>query len=114
MTEKYYLAHDILAYYERNNESERLGSGAGLLEFARTKELVRRFLMPPPIRVLYPVVSKRSIPAMPLRPEQMPSQDESTSLPSGESIPMPVITTRRLAIPLHLSSLLIMDWNSCQ
>jgi len=41
-------------------------------------------------------------------------QDESTSLPSGESIPMPVITTRRLAIPLHLSSLLIMDWNSCQ
>jgi ubiquinone/menaquinone biosynthesis C-methylase UbiE len=52
MTEKYYLAHDILAYYERNNESERLQSGAGLLEFARTKELVRRFLMPPPAIVL--------------------------------------------------------------
>jgi len=31
MTEKYYLAPDILAYYERNNEAGRLQSGRGFL-----------------------------------------------------------------------------------
>jgi ubiquinone/menaquinone biosynthesis C-methylase UbiE len=43
---------EILAYYERFAEESRLRSGPGLLEFARTTELLGRTLPPPPARIL--------------------------------------------------------------
>lgn len=43
---------DILGYYERFAEAERLSRGAGQLELARTQELLARFLPPPPAEVL--------------------------------------------------------------
>jgi ubiquinone/menaquinone biosynthesis C-methylase UbiE len=42
----------ILAYYGRNRESDRLFSGLGMLEFARTREIVARHLPPLPAVVL--------------------------------------------------------------
>jgi ubiquinone/menaquinone biosynthesis C-methylase UbiE len=52
MSNRPHLAPDILAYYERAVEADRLSSGTGRLEYARTRELVKRFLMPPPAVVL--------------------------------------------------------------
>ena len=43
---------EILSYYEGIDEAERLGRGAGLLEFARMQELIGRFLPAPPGVVL--------------------------------------------------------------
>jgi 2-polyprenyl-3-methyl-5-hydroxy-6-metoxy-1,4-benzoquinol methylase len=43
---------DVRAYYEQGREAGRLLTGGGLLEFARTQEIVRRHLPPPPARVL--------------------------------------------------------------
>jgi len=43
---------DVLAYYGRGHEAGRLLAGAGRLELARTQEIVRRHLPPPPARVL--------------------------------------------------------------
>lgn len=40
------------AYYERDEEDERLGGGVGLLELLRTKELVLRYLPPAPASVV--------------------------------------------------------------
>ena len=37
---------DVLEYYGANIEAERLARGAGALEFARTKEILGRFLEP--------------------------------------------------------------------
>ncbi|HWG57090.1 MAG TPA: methyltransferase domain-containing protein [Gaiellaceae bacterium] len=45
------MDHDVLEYYERGEERDRLATG-GWLEFARTKEVLERFLPPPPARVL--------------------------------------------------------------
>jgi ubiquinone/menaquinone biosynthesis C-methylase UbiE len=42
----------ILGHYGTGYELERLGEGASRIEFARTKELLRRFLPPPPATVL--------------------------------------------------------------
>lgn len=39
---------DVRAYYERGEERDRLASGAGLLEYLRTQELVLRHLPPAP------------------------------------------------------------------
>lgn len=48
------LDPEIRSYYEQGEEQERLsgGSPTGPLELARTRELLQRFLPPPPARVL--------------------------------------------------------------
>ena len=43
---------EIRAHYESGVERGRLGGGTSRLEFARTKELLERFLPPPPALVL--------------------------------------------------------------
>jgi ubiquinone/menaquinone biosynthesis C-methylase UbiE len=43
---------EIQDYYQQNNEAQRLAQGAGLLEFLRTQEIVRRYLPPPPAVIL--------------------------------------------------------------
>ena len=43
---------EILSYYERIDEANRLARGSGSLEFARMQEIIRRFLPPPPGVVL--------------------------------------------------------------
>ena len=43
---------DMLSYYERFDEANRLKRGAGLLETARMRELIHRFLPSPPAVVL--------------------------------------------------------------
>ena len=43
---------EILSYYEGIDEAGRLGRGAGLLEFARMRELIGRFVPAPPGVVL--------------------------------------------------------------
>jgi SAM-dependent methyltransferase len=42
---------ELRAYYERGEERDRLAAGKGLLEFARTAEIVLRHLPPAPARV---------------------------------------------------------------
>ena len=44
--------NEMISYYERFDEAGRLGKGGGLLEFARMRELILRFLPPAPIEVL--------------------------------------------------------------
>lgn len=46
------LPEEITRYYEDGAEEGRLASGAGRLELARTRELVRRYLPPPPAVIL--------------------------------------------------------------
>src|ERR1700761_9625098 len=55
-----------------------------------------RFLISPPKWVGKLGVSKRSLGAMPLPRARMFDQAPATSLPTGETIPRPVMTTRRL------------------
>ncbi len=43
---------EILAYYQGTREEQRLRSGWGSLEFARTQEVIQRHLPPPPAAVL--------------------------------------------------------------
>jgi len=43
---------NILSYYENYDEQGRLGRGSGALEFARMRDLIGRFLAPPPGVVL--------------------------------------------------------------
>ena len=43
---------EFLSYYESFDEANRLKRGAGLLEIARMRELIQRFLPPPPTVVL--------------------------------------------------------------
>jgi SAM-dependent methyltransferase len=43
---------EVLDYYDRFPEESRLASGAFRLEFERTKEILGRFLPPPPARVI--------------------------------------------------------------
>ena len=50
----------------------------------------------PPKRTGNADTSKRVIGPMPLSPRRMASQAELTVLPTGETIPRPVTTTRRL------------------
>ena len=38
---------EIFSYYERFDEADRLVSGSGLLEYARMRELIQRFLPSP-------------------------------------------------------------------
>src|SRR5438105_1187821 len=53
------LPEEMLGYYARGNEEARLVQNAeGLLERARTEELLQRFLPPPPTLVLYAVISR--------------------------------------------------------
>ena len=42
---------DVAAFYARGLERDRLGAGAGALEFARTRDLLERYLPPPPATV---------------------------------------------------------------
>jgi ubiquinone/menaquinone biosynthesis C-methylase UbiE len=49
---KHTLSKEILAYYERGEEAQRLLTGFNQLEMARTQELLMRFLPPPPVVVL--------------------------------------------------------------
>ncbi len=42
----------VRSYYEQGREASRLLAGPGLLEFARTREILCRFLPGPPGRVL--------------------------------------------------------------
>lgn len=46
------LPPQILAHYEAAQEARRLLSGAGRLELARSKELIRRYFPPPPAVIL--------------------------------------------------------------
>ena len=46
------LPADAIAHYDESNEAGRLEQGAGRLEYARTRELLTRFLPSPPARVL--------------------------------------------------------------
>jgi SAM-dependent methyltransferase len=46
------LAPEVLAYYARGREAARLDEGHGVLEQARTRELLERFVPPAPARVL--------------------------------------------------------------
>ncbi|MCW6010358.1 methyltransferase domain-containing protein [Micromonospora sp. CPCC 205371] len=43
---------DILTYYDRRPETDRLASGPGVIERVRTQHILRRVLPPPPARVL--------------------------------------------------------------
>jgi len=43
---------EVLAHYENTTEEGRLQSGWGVLELARTQELILRHLPPPPCRIL--------------------------------------------------------------
>jgi ubiquinone/menaquinone biosynthesis C-methylase UbiE len=43
---------DVIDFYTNTAEESRLGAGVPLLEFERTRELLRRFLSPPPLRVI--------------------------------------------------------------
>src|SRR5688572_12034036 len=52
MEEPYTIAKDILAYYLEGMEQTRLSSGAGLLEYLRTRELLARYLPQPPAVIL--------------------------------------------------------------
>jgi ubiquinone/menaquinone biosynthesis C-methylase UbiE len=46
------LPNDISRYYQEVAEEERLAAGPSRLEFARTKEVVLRYLSPPPATIL--------------------------------------------------------------
>ena len=46
------LEPEILAYYARNDERDRLASGERRIEFLRVRDLLARFLPPPPATVL--------------------------------------------------------------
>lgn len=46
------LREEINRYYEQGGEVARLTTGIGLLELARTKQLTRRFLPPPPAVIM--------------------------------------------------------------
>lgn len=46
------LSPEILDYYRQGGERVRLTSGTGLLEFLRTRDVLSRFLPPPPATVL--------------------------------------------------------------
>ena len=46
------LDPDIVRHYEGGAELGRLDSGASAIEFARTKEILERYLPPPPARVI--------------------------------------------------------------
>jgi SAM-dependent methyltransferase len=48
----YTMRTDILAYYEQGKEDARLRDGPGLLEFLRTRDVLRRLLPPAPATVL--------------------------------------------------------------
>ena len=52
MTMAHELSADVLAYYDRYAEEDRLSSGAFQLEFERTKQILTRVLPMPPARVL--------------------------------------------------------------
>ncbi|HET7747752.1 MAG TPA: hypothetical protein VFK81_00105, partial [Terriglobales bacterium] len=43
---------EVLAHYEATPEEGRLKTGWGVLELARTQELILRHLPPPPCRIL--------------------------------------------------------------
>src|SRR5690606_11537480 len=63
----------------------------GAIHFEASKPLTS-----PEIRVGNAEASKWVIGPMPDRPAVMPSQLDARSLPSGERMPIPVMTTRRL------------------
>ena len=46
------MSDEIRPYYERGRERGRLSAGAGLIERARTEEILSRWLPPPPLRIL--------------------------------------------------------------
>ncbi|MEW9529260.1 class I SAM-dependent methyltransferase [Microbispora sp. NPDC049125] len=52
MAEQYGLAPEILDYYRLGAEDGRLRTGRGRLELWRTRDILRRVLPPPPLRVL--------------------------------------------------------------
>ncbi len=43
---------EIVAYYQKGFEAQRLLRGTGQLEFLRTREILQRFLPPPPAEIL--------------------------------------------------------------
>jgi ubiquinone/menaquinone biosynthesis C-methylase UbiE len=53
ISERHEMVPEILSFYERGDERDRLLSGgAGRLEYLRTRELLARYLPPPPASVL--------------------------------------------------------------
>ncbi len=56
----------------------------------------------PAMRVGKVEASNRVMGPMPLLPATSALQDSSTPMPTGETSPSPVTTTRRLLIPAHL------------
>src|SRR5215831_1634076 len=52
LSERVEIDPTVIAYYDHGDEHDRLTPGGGTLEFLRTKELLTRFLPPPPASVL--------------------------------------------------------------
>src|SRR5437867_12383762 len=52
MAESEPLPDEIKAYYERGGEGTRLSQTHGLIELARTQEIILRHLPPPPATIL--------------------------------------------------------------
>ena len=46
------MPREILEYYERGEERDRLSEGSGLIEFLRTQRILRRAMPPPPATVI--------------------------------------------------------------
>src|SRR3546814_4063329 len=69
-----------------------------LQSFAGIQTLGSKSRTSPAIRVANAEASKLVIGPMPERPLTMLSQAEARSLPTGDTMPMPVITTRRFAM----------------
>ena len=59
---------DMQRSYNQGRERERLAHGAGVLEFARTQELLQRYLPPPQAEILDVVAAQGSMRPGPARP----------------------------------------------
>src|SRR4249919_3678958 len=71
-----------------------MNSSIFLASFGLTHLVTSKSFTRPPMRVVNAVGSKWVIGPMPERPLTMPSHVVARSLPSGETVPIPVITTR--------------------
>ena len=115
------LPQDIHDYYEQGGEIGRLDRGIGLLELARTQELIKRFLPPPSATVLdvgggpgrYAAWLARAgytvhlLDAVPLHVEQATAVSDSqpeapiASIRLGDARALPYDTGRAAALLLH-------------
>ena len=57
------IPREARAYYDKGREAERLFGGHGVIELARTQEIILRHLSPPPGAVLDVAAAPGSTPA---------------------------------------------------